>query len=137
MNVPLERAQLARLWVDKAEGDYRTFQQLMKMDDDGLIEAVCFHIEQCVEKYLKAWLVYLGIEFPKTHDIGKIVELFPPGSNIPLSGPAQELLTDYAWMTRYPGNWEPLTRRQAEEATVLAVKVRAVIRAGFPKDVLA
>jgi HEPN domain-containing protein len=136
MNVPLERLELVRLWIEKAESDYRNFQNTLKMGDDCPYDTVCFHAQQCVEKYLKARLVYLSIDFSKTHDIGDVVQLLPPGTHIPLIPSEQEQLTNYAWKGRYPGNWTPINRKQAEEAAALAVKVRTAIRAGFPKGVL-
>ena len=136
MNAQPDSTQLIRSWVAKAEEDYRCFQNLLKMGDDCPFDAVCFHAQQCVEKYLKARLLYLSIEFPKIHDIAAIIKLLPPGSNIPLSGAEQEKLTDYAWMSRYPGDWEPSTRLNAEEVVALAVKVRTAIRSSFQKDVL-
>ena len=136
MIVPPERSQTVLQWIEKAEGDYRNFQNTLKMGADCPLDTVCFHAQQCVEKYLKARLVYLSIDFPKIHDIGEIVRLFPPSSKIPLSPIEQEKLTNYAWIGRYPGNWEPVTRQQAEEAASLALKVRTTIRSSFPKDVL-
>ncbi len=136
MNAPLEPQKLVKQWAEKAESDYLVFQQLLKMGEDCPYDAISYHAQQCAEKYFKARLVYLSINFPKTHDIGEIVKLFPPGSNIPLSIAEQEKLTDYAWMGRYPGDQETVTRLQAEEAASLAAKVRTAIRASFPKDVL-
>ncbi len=136
MNAPLEPLKLVKQWLEKAESDYLVFQQLLKMGDSCPCDAVSFHAQQCAEKYLKARLVHLSINFPKTHDIGEIVKLFPPGSGIPLSIAEQEKLTDYAWMGRYPGDQETVTRIQAEEAAALALKIRTAIRSSFPKDVL-
>ena len=85
---------------------------------------------------MKARLVHISINFPKIHDIGELAKLFPPGVNIPLTAAEQEELTDYAWMGRYPGDREQITREQAEKAVALAAKVRAAIRSGLPKDVL-
>jgi HEPN domain-containing protein len=100
MTEPLEKVELVRLWIEKAESDYRNFKNTLKMGDDCPYDTVCFHAQQCVEKYLKARLVYLGIDFYKTHDISKIVRLLPLGSKILLTGPEQEILTDYAWIGR-------------------------------------
>jgi HEPN domain-containing protein len=136
MNVPPEGLHFLRQWIDRAESDYKAFQALLKMGDECPFDAVCFHAQQCVEKYLKARLVYLSIDFPKIHDIAGIIKLFPPGFSIPLTPAEQEKLTNYAWMGRYPGNWDPMNRKQAEEAASLAVKVRAAIRTSFPKEVL-
>jgi HEPN domain-containing protein len=106
------------------------------MGEDCPFDTVCFHAQQCAEKYLKARLVYLSIDFPKIHDISEIINLLPPGLGIPLTPADQTKLTRYAWMGRYPGNWESMNRQEAEEAAALAVKVRTAIRSSFPKDVL-
>lgn len=135
MNGRPEQAELSALWVEKAEEDRRVFMQLLKMGEDCPVNAVCFHAQQCAEKYLKAHLVFLGIEFPKTHDIGRLSGLLPPGIRIPLSGVEQELLTDYSWMGRYPGTWEPVNRVQAEEAAGLAGELRSAVRDALPKEV--
>ena len=136
MPVSPEQSQFVRQWVEKAESDYKAFQNLLKMDEDCPFDAVCFHAQQCVEKYIKARLVYLSIDFPKSHDIAEIIELFPPGFNFPLNLAQQEKITNYAWMGRYPGNWEPMNRQDAEEAAGLALKVRMAIRSSFPKEIL-
>jgi HEPN domain-containing protein len=118
MNVSPEKAVAIRLWIEKAESDYKSFQNLLGMGEDCPFDSVCFHAQQCVEKYLKARLVYLSINFPKVHDLEEIIKLFPPGTNIPLTPSDQEKLTSYAWKGRYPGDFEPINRKQAEEAAV-------------------
>lgn len=40
-------------WVSKAEGDWRVAQREMAATDP-VNDAVCFHAQQCVEKYLTA-----------------------------------------------------------------------------------
>jgi HEPN domain-containing protein len=86
MTETLNQTHLVRAWIDKAEEDYRCFQHTLKMADDCPFDTVCFHSQQCVEKYLKARLVSLGIDFPKIHDIAAIIKLLPAGTQIPLSG---------------------------------------------------
>ena len=34
-----------------------------------------FHAKQSVEKALKAWLAFLGKEFPKTHDLKRLIDM--------------------------------------------------------------
>ena len=55
-------------WVTKAEGDADVAAALWQMADP-VYDAICFHAQQCVEKYCKAWLVERGINFPRTHDL--------------------------------------------------------------------
>ena len=51
-------------WVDKAEHDLRAAEHLLQFQEGGLTDIVCFHCQQCAEKYLKALLVALGVRFP-------------------------------------------------------------------------
>jgi HEPN domain-containing protein len=62
-------------WVNKAEGDYRTTKRELQVINDPNPDAVCFHAQQCVEKYLKAFLVESGINFPKTHNLLYLLDL--------------------------------------------------------------
>ncbi|MDR0598605.1 MAG: HEPN domain-containing protein, partial [Treponema sp.] len=40
---------------------------------------ICFHCQQAAEKYLKGFLVFKGIEFPKTHDLAALLKLANTG----------------------------------------------------------
>jgi len=64
-----------RKWVEKAEGDYAAALPLRKSRKKHTREIVCFHLQQCLEKYLKARLVEADHEFPKTHDLEKLLDL--------------------------------------------------------------
>ena len=43
-------------WVAKAEGDFATAGREMRARKNPNYDAVCFHTQQCAEKYLKAVL---------------------------------------------------------------------------------
>jgi HEPN domain-containing protein len=43
-------------WVIKAEGDFATAERELRATDNLNYDAVCFHAQQCAEKYLKARL---------------------------------------------------------------------------------
>lgn len=53
-------------WVRKAEDDLKTAETLLPLGRQAPLEVACFHIQQCVEKYLKALLVFRLVDFPKT-----------------------------------------------------------------------
>jgi HEPN domain-containing protein len=128
--------ELIRQWVEKAEEDLLTAEHTLTLGEKCPFAIVCFHAQQCVEKYIKALLVSLTIDFPKIHDIGELTQLLPQGQSISLDESQQERLTDYAVVNRYPGNWEPLTRTDAEEAITLARQVRENIRALLPAEAI-
>jgi HEPN domain-containing protein len=56
-------------WVRKAEGDFVTAEREFSAASNQNYDAVCFHSQQCVEKYLKAKLQEFDLHFEKTHDL--------------------------------------------------------------------
>ncbi len=50
-----DKIELVKAWIEKAD--------------------ICFHAQQCAEKYLKAYLTYKEVEFRKIHDLGKPIGL--------------------------------------------------------------
>jgi HEPN domain-containing protein len=119
---------VAREWIAKADNDLKTAAHTLKLGDKCPTDTVCFHAQQCVEKYLKAFLVVLEIEFPRTHDIEILVSLIPKGIRFPLTIEEQRRLTEYATVMRYPGPYEPILLSEAKQAVKLARQVRQKIR---------
>ena len=62
-----------REWVEKAEADYDAALLLRPSRKRHARDIVCFHLQQCVEKYLKARLEEAGLSFPKTHDLEQLL----------------------------------------------------------------
>ena len=123
-------------WVKKAENDLKNAAYTLEMDDECPTDTVCFHAQQVVEKYLKALLVFKGISFPKTHNIEDIIALLPPSSRPKLAAKDQDKLTEYATVTRYPGDYEPIFLDEAKKAVRIARRARGQIKKLLPKAVL-
>lgn len=123
-------------WIIKAENDLKNASFTIKLGDDCPTDTVCFHAQQCVEKYLKALLVWKGISFPKTHNLSSLISLVPYRMPVLLSDTEQELLTEYATVTRYPGDMEEISLGEARKAVRLARKVKKAIRLLLPKEAL-
>jgi HEPN domain-containing protein len=121
-----EAMAVAREWMAKADNDLRSAAHLLRMKDCPT-DTVCFHAQQCVEKCLKALLVVQGTEFRKTHDLSELVALLPSPLHSLLDEKQQDRLTEYATITRYPGNYEPISLREAREAVKTARRVRREI----------
>ena len=84
-----------------AERDYRA---LRGMGDPVVFseEIFGFHVQQAVEKALKAWLCVLGVPFPKTHDLDELGALLEQtGQEIPEFLPSLLEFTDFAVAFRY------------------------------------
>ena len=69
MSDPEKTFLVVREWVEKAENDFVTAMRVLQSGADSPADTICFHAQQCVEKYFKALLVWKGIPFPKTHNI--------------------------------------------------------------------
>jgi HEPN domain-containing protein len=88
-----------------------------------LFETLCFHAHQAVEKAIKAVLVAHKVPIIKFHNIGALIKLLPEDiERLPELKEAMSL-TDYAVLSRYPGDLEPVTEKDYKEAVKLAEKV--------------
>ena len=118
---------LARQWVDKAEADYAAANTLRRSRKRFTRDIVCFHLQQCIEKYLKAILIELDQKFPRTHDLEHLLELISKVQPLlAVYRPIVASLTDFAVEVRYPGR----TTTPAEARSMLksTAKLRKVFR---------
>ena len=91
-------------WVAKAEGDFAMMERECAASDNPSYDGICFHAQQCAEKYLKAQLCEAGICFSKIHDLvallEKVLNVEPRWESF-----REDLayLSDFAVTFRYPG----------------------------------
>ena len=117
-------------WIEKAEGDRNAAQSLYRVRKHPNYDAVCFHTQQCAEKYLKARLEEAGATIPKIHDLGILFQLVvaiePNWASL-----SQNLrgLNPYAVAFRYPG--KASLKAEAKAAIADCREVRRVIRLAF------
>lgn len=64
--------------LDLAEHDLRAAEQMFKDSAATYGYLIAFVRQQATEKFAKAALTVEGINFPKTHDITRLLVLFPP-----------------------------------------------------------
>jgi HEPN domain-containing protein len=89
--------------VRKAEADHLAIRRSSR-GKPPLHDIVCFHCQQCAEKYLKALLEELGTAVPKTHDLDDLLGLLAPHHPVLRAlRRGLKFLTDFAVDTRYPG----------------------------------
>ncbi len=58
-----------RNWIFRADEDIAVVENLFKSDPELFASSICYHAQQAVEKFLKGYLVFKNIDFPKTHDL--------------------------------------------------------------------
>ncbi len=136
MSAPRDNARLVLQWVEKAEHDLRNAEHTLTLKDDCPFDTVCFHAQQCAEKYLKGLLVFFTVDFPSTHDLFLLKKLALEAASIRMGSADLQTLNRYSVESRYPGEWEPITRAEAEEAVKSARQVRDAVRSALPATVL-
>ena len=64
----------ARAMLSMAERDLRA---LKGMDDATVFddEIFGFHVQQAIEKSLKAWIIAIGVEFPFIHNLARLLAI--------------------------------------------------------------
>ena len=121
------RREIVAQWLARADEDLSVARHLLaeKLPYHG---AIGFHAQQAAEKFLKAYLVAHQVEFPKTHDLGRLLDLIAPVDGAlatALSAAVQ--LTDYGVDVRYPGDLPQLDDDDAERAVDRAAEVRDAV----------
>jgi HEPN domain-containing protein len=136
MPAPKGVITVIREWLAKAENDLKTAAHTLTLGKDCPTDTVCFHAQQCVEKYIKALLVLRATPFPKTHDIRVLRGLLPPKLRPKLERKVQDRLTSYATVLRYPVGGPDVPLAEARKAVAIARRVRKEVRKHLPRAAL-
>lgn len=114
-------------WVTKAESDFAVMEREGRVRKSPSYDGICFHAQQCAEKYLKAILSEYGLEPGRSHDLVQLLERLLPAH------PLWEMfrvdlayLSDFAVAYRYPG--DSATSDQAKDAIRRCRRFRAEAR---------
>ena len=105
-------------WLRYAKSDLELAR--IEKPEGVLLETLCFHAQQAAEKTLKAVLIFLEIDFPRTHNIRTLLDLLPEGVDVPQEVEESAILTDYAVESRYPMNTEPVYDEEYRQVIILA-----------------
>jgi len=117
-------------WLAKAGDDLRAAEDLLR-EGRPYRWIICYHAQQAVEKYLKAYLVHGDVEPPRVHDLADLLKAVE-SANPALAAQLREVrsLSGYAVASRYPGDAPTPTLEETQEAVRLAVEAsRAVLDA--------
>ena len=122
------KRDLVRQWVTKAEKDFSLAQHLVA---EGCFyrEAICFNSQQTAEKLLKGFLGMHQVDFPKTHNLGELLDLVAAVDHL-LADALREVtaLNPYGVEYRYPGDSPELTGEDAQAAFRLAEMAHAAVQ---------
>lgn len=128
------RRDLVRQWLEKAEEDYAAAGFLVS-HGAPYPHVVAFHAQQAAEKYLKAYLTWRQVEFPKTHDLDELLDLVG-GVDTVLARALQvaDELTPFGVDVRYPGVFPKVTVEVARQALQVVGEVRTRVLASLAPE---
>jgi len=116
-----------REWVAKAEEDFLSATDLARRRKRPVWNSICFHAQQCAEKYLKARMQEAGLSIPKTHDLEILLnQLLPSEPLWSAFRPATQNLTDFAVSFCYPG--DNATKSETQQALKDCKVIRREVR---------
>ncbi len=111
-------------WFRKAENDL-TAARMIIQNEHPPTDTICFHCQQCAEKYLKGYLTFQNIQIERTHDLvklnnscRKIDDSFGELAEV------CEILTGYAVEVRYPGDFYDYPLEDARQSVKFAETIR-------------
>ena len=107
----MPKIDIVKKWLDRAQSNL-TLAKPVIIHDDVFYEDLCFNAQQCVEKSLKALLIYNNLEYPKSHSISKLLgNLEEAGIKFPLFIRNSASITDYSVEKRYPGDYDEVYQK--------------------------
>lgn len=66
--------------LKKADTDFKSALKLVEYEPI-ILDTAAFHCQQAIEKYLKAYLVFIQIDFPRTHNLETLLDLIHTNDN--------------------------------------------------------
>jgi HEPN domain-containing protein len=105
-------------WIERAKSSLELAQA--KIIRHIHYEDLCFQLQQAAEKALKGLLIYYGFEPEFTHSIEILLNKIKNFTDIPENVKESVQLTNYAVQTRYPGEYDEITKEEYENGIKLA-----------------
>ncbi|MEA1992785.1 MAG: HEPN domain-containing protein [Euryarchaeota archaeon] len=122
------KREIVLRWMQKAENDLKIVEQLIE-SEDAPADMLCFHCQQAVEKYLKAYLTWVDLRVRKTHDLETILNLCIKKDKKfeKLKKKRISELTIYATEVRYPEEFIESTGEDVRESYQMAKEVKIFV----------
>ena len=105
-------------WIERAKSSLELAQ--VKIIRYIQYEDLCFQVQQAVEKALKGLLIFYNVEPEFTHNIELLIDELKKFTDIPEKINEATELTNYAVQTRYPGEYDEITKEEYEKAVKIA-----------------
>ena len=114
-------------WITKADNDLKVAEHEMGVETSQRVtEAICFHCQQAVEKYLKAYLVSQNVDFGKTHNLEYLLKLCSQ-HDVAFAEVNVGNLSYFAVEVRYPDDFYIPSADEAEESIHIAKQIKSFV----------
>lgn len=112
-------------WITIAEHDILNAQTVIEYQPI-VLDTACFHCQQAVEKFLKAFLIFKGKEITKTHNVKFLLE---ESSNLDVDflGVDIKNLNDFAIDVRYPDDYMMPELDETKEYLQIALEIKELV----------
>ena len=121
-----EQNEYLKNWLFRAKEDIAVIDSLFMTDPVLYASTICFHAQQAVEKFLKAFLIYNDVDFPRTHDVDYLLlecqKIDPTTFNIDLGS-----LSDFGVSIRYPDDFYIPDRKETTRYRDSAHTIRSIV----------
>ena len=117
-----DRLEDTARWLRYAAEDLATAETLLKQPHVPPRQA-CWFAQQAAEKALKAALIFLQIDFRRTHNLNVLRDLLPESWQLKTALPNLKDLNRWAVEARYPEKMQEATKAEATEAVEQAQSI--------------
>ena len=133
-----DRLEDTARWLRYAQEDLITAETLLGQSHVPPRQS-CWFAQQGAEKALKAALIFLQIDFRRTHDLNVLRDLLPESWHLEIAPSNLGDLNKWAVAARYPENMQEATKADATEAVEQARSVWTSVSTtltehGFPVE---
>lgn len=123
--------EFIKQWLQKADEDLFVVEKLTESEIIAT-SSVCFHCQQAVEKFLKAYLIANGTEIKKTHNIEFLLsECADFDTDFADFDPKE--LSDFGVDVRYPGDMYIPSQEETIEYKSLSLEIRDLVKIKIDK----
>lgn len=118
---------IVKMWIEKADHDLGSAKIIFEHMPE-YYDTVAFHCQQAVEKYIKAALISVEIDFKKTHDLPYLLELLSRKATVQKETFQKSIiLNNFSVEIRYPNRIIKLSNEELMEAIAIADEFRSLI----------
>ena len=118
-------------WLIKANEDLLVVDKLTEFEIIAT-SSVCFHCQQAVEKFLKAFLIVNGVDIKKTHNIEFLLSECSD-IDIDFANIDPKELSDFGVDVRYPGDMFVPDESETLEYKNLAFEIKNLVEEKIDK----